>query len=117
MRHEIIPSSLFTENRKRLKEHLPPCSLAVINANDIPPTNADGSTIPTPNSDLFYLSGIEQEESLLVIAPDALDEKLREVLFVREPSAHLKTWEGHKHSRSEAQAISGIREIKWLSEF
>ena len=117
MRHENIPSALFTENRTRLKERLPASSLAVVNANDIPPTNADGSTIPIPNSDLFYLSGIEQEESILVIAPDALDEKMREVLFVREPSAHLKTWEGHKHPKDEAQAISGIQEVKWLTDF
>ena len=117
MRHETIPSTLFTDNRKRLKERLPASSVAVVNANDIPPTNADGSTIPIPNSDLFYLSGIEQEESILVIAPDALDEKMREVLFVREPSAHLKTWEGHKHPKDEAQAISGIKEVKWLTEF
>ena len=117
MRHETIPSALFTDNRARLKARLPAGSLAVVNANDIPPTNADGSTIPIPNSDLFYLSGIEQEESILVIAPDALDEKMREVLFVREPSAHLKTWEGHKHSKSEVQAISGIKEVKWLTDF
>ena len=117
MRHENIPSALFTENRARLKARLPAGSLAVVNANDIPPTNADGSTIPTPNSDLFYLSGIEQEESILVIAPDALDEKMREVLFVREPSAHLMTWEGHKHPKSEVQGISGIREVKWLTDF
>ena len=117
MRHETIPSTLFTENRARLRERLPAGSLAVVNANDIPPTNADGSTIPIPNSDLFYLSGIEQEESILIIAPDALDEKMREVLFVREPSAHLKTWEGHKHPKGEAQGISGIKEVKWLTDF
>ncbi len=117
MRHENIPSALFTENRARLKERLPAGSLAIVNASDIPPTNADGTTIPTPNSDLFYLSGIEQEESILVIAPDALDEKMREVLFVREPNAHLKTWEGHKHPKSEAQGISGIKEVKWLADF
>jgi len=117
MRHQTIPSTLFTENRARLRERLSSSSLAVVNANDIPPTNADGTTIPVPNSDLFYLSGIEQEESILVIAPDALDEKMREVLFVREPSPHLKTWEGHKLSKSEAQGISGISEVKWLTEF
>ena len=117
MRHEAIPATLFIENRERLKARLSAGSLAVVNANDIPPTNADGTKIPTPNSDLFYLSGIEQEETILVIAPDALDEKMREVLFVREPNAHLKTWEGHKHPKSEAQAISGIREIKWITEF
>ncbi len=117
MRHEAIPSTLFSENRARLKARLLPGSLAVVNANDIPPTNADGTKIATPNSDLFYLTGIEQEETILVLAPDALDEKLREVLFVREPNAHLKTWEGHKHPKAEAQTISGIKEVKWLTEF
>ena len=117
MRHEAIPSTLFRENRARLKARLLPGSLAVVNANDIPPTNADGTRIPIPNSDLFYLTGIEQEETILLLAPDALDEKLREVLFVRQPNAHLKTWEGHKHPKDEAQAISGIKEIKWLTEF
>jgi Xaa-Pro aminopeptidase len=117
MRHEVIPSTLFSENRARLKARLLPGSLAVVNANDIPPTNADGTKIATPNSDLFYLTGIEQEETILVLAPDALDEKLREVLFVREPNAHLKTWEGHKHPKDEAQTISGIKEVKWLTEF
>ena len=72
-----------------------------------------------PNSDprLFYLAGIEQEESVLVLAPDAHDPRLREVLFLREPNEHLKVWEGHKHSKDEATAISGIATVKWLSEF
>ena len=117
MRHEAIPATLFIENRARLKSRLLPGSLAVVNANDIPPTNADGTRMPIPNSDLFYLTGIEQEETMLLLAPDAHDEKLREVLFVREPNAHLKTWEGHKHPKDEAQAISGIKEVKWLTEF
>lgn len=117
MRHEAIPATLFIENRARLKSRLLPGSLAVVNANDIPPTNADGTRMPIPNSDLFYLTGIEQEETMLLLAPDAHDEKLREVLFIREPNAHLKTWEGHKHPKDEAQAISGIKEVKWLTEF
>ncbi len=117
MRHEAIASTLFIENRARLKSRLPTGSLAVVNANDIPPTNADGTKIPTPNSDLFYLSGIEQEETILVLAPDAFDEKMREILFIREPNAHLKTWEGHKHPKTEAQSISGVKEIRWLTEF
>ena len=117
MRHEPIPARLFVKNREALGPKMLPASLAILNANDIPPTNADGSTIPVPNSDLFYLSGIEQEESILVLAPDAHDPKTREMLFLREPSEHLKIWEGHKHSKDEARRISGIREIKWLTEF
>ena len=84
MRHEPIPATLFVKNREALGQKMLPASLAILNANDIPPTNADGSTIPVPNSDLFYLSGIEQEESILVLAPDAHDPKTREMLFLRE---------------------------------
>jgi Xaa-Pro aminopeptidase len=117
MRHAPIDAKLFVQNRNRLAARLLPHSLAVINANDIPPTNADGSLPLPPNSDLFHLSGIEQEESLLVIAPDAFDEKQREILFVRQPNEHLKIWEGYKHSKEDAQKISGIKTVKWLSEF
>jgi len=117
MRHAPIDSKLFVENRERLKKLLPPRSLAIVNANDVLPTNADGSLALHPNSDLFYLTGIEQEESLLLLAPDAFEPKHREILFVREPSEHLKIWEGHKHSKDEATKISGIKQVKWLSEF
>jgi len=117
MRHAPIDSKLFTENRERLKKLLPPKSLAIVNANDIPPTNADGSLMMQPNSDLFYLTGIEQEESILLLAPDAHEPKHREILFVREPNEHLKIWEGHKHSKDEATKISGVKQVKWLSEF
>lgn len=116
MRHQAIDSGLFVENRERLKKLLLPNSLAVVNANDVLPTNADGSLPLVANADLFYLTGIEQEESLLLIAPDAFDPKLREVLFLREPSEHLKIWEGYKHSMEDAQKISGIKTVKWLSE-
>ena len=117
MRHAPIDSKLFTENRERLKKLLPPKSLAIVNANDVLPTNADGSLVMHPNSDLFYLTGIEQEESILLLAPDAFDPKHREILFLREPSEHLKIWEGHKHTKDAATKISGIPQIKWLSEF
>lgn len=116
MRHHPISAALFQENRRRLAERLAPRSLAIVNSNDIPPTNADGSLPIVPNSDLFYLTGIEQEESLLVLAPQAHDEARREILFLREPNEHLKIWEGQKHSKEEAQKISGVREVRWLHE-
>ena len=117
MRHAPIDPQLFVENRRRLAARLRPNSLAVVNASDIPPTNSDGTLVIVPNSDLFYLTGIEQEESILLIAPDSFDPKLREVLFVRESNDTLKVWEGHKHSKEEARKISGIQNVKWLSEF
>lgn len=117
MRHAPIDSKLFIENRDRLKKLLLPKSLAIVNANDVLPTNADGSLPLHPNSDLFHLTGIEQEESILLLAPDAHEPKHREILFLREPNEHLKIWEGHKHSKDEATEISGIKQVKWLAEF
>jgi len=102
MRHKRIDPKLFADNRRRLAELLLPNSVAVVNANDLLPANADATLMMQPNSDLFYLTGIEQEETVLLMAPDAPDEKLREVLFLRQPSEHLKTWEGHKLSKEEA---------------
>ncbi len=92
-------------------------SPAVVNSNDIPPTSADGVLPMQPNPDLFYLTGIVQEQTILLLAPEAQDEKLREVLFLREPEAHLRTWEGDKLSKEEAQRISGIESVRWLREF
>ncbi len=117
MRYQPPTAELFKQNRQRLVEWLPPGTLAVVNANDILPTNADGTLSLIPNSDLFYLSGIEQEESILVLFPDADDEKHREVLFLREPNEMMELWEGHKLTRDEARAISGIQRVHWLSEF
>jgi Xaa-Pro aminopeptidase len=117
MRHLPIDSQLFIDNRQRLRKLLVPNALAIVNANDVLPTNSDGTLVMQPNSDLFYLSGIEQEESILLLAPEAFDERLREVLFLREPSEHLKIWEGHKLSKEEATKISGVNTVKWLSEF
>ena len=109
MRYEPIDPRLFTANRTRLKGLLLPNSLVVLNANDICPTNADGTIGTPPNSDLFYLSGVEQEQTMLVVYPDADEEKHREILFLREPTSENELWEGHKLTRKEAQAITGIQ--------
>jgi len=112
-----LPAALFTLHRARLVQKLLPCSLAVFNANDVMPTNADGVMGYHQNADLFYLTGIHQEETILLLAPAAADPKLREVLFVRETSEQLATWEGHKLTPEQTTAISGINNVKWLSEF
>ena len=117
MRHSAINSNLFSQSRKDLCEKLPKKALAITNANDVLTTNADGSLPIHPNSDLFYLSGIEQEESILILFPDASNPKHREVLFLREPSEHLKIWEGYKHSKEDAQKISGIETVYWTKDF
>ena len=117
MRHAPISPELFVENRQRLRALLPPKSVAFLNANDVPPTNADGSLTGVPNSDFFYLSGVEQEDSILVLAPDAHDPKHREILFLRETNDHIARWEGHKLTKEEARKLTGIRTIMWLEEF
>ncbi len=117
MRAINFDSKLFSGNRERLMNLMLPNSIAVANANDIPPTNADGSMATIPNSDLFYLTGVSQEQSLVLLFPDAPEENLREILFLREPSVHAQIWEGHKLTKEEARKISGIQNIQWLSEF
>lgn len=117
MRHEPIGQNLFTTNRKRLVKLLKPNSIAVFNANDIMPTNADGTLGFKQNSDLYYLTGIHQEESILVVCPDFPDKNLREVLFIKEPNELMEKWEGHKLTKKEATDISGVPSVMWLSGF
>jgi Xaa-Pro aminopeptidase len=81
------------------------------------PTNADGTMPFRQNSDLLYLSGIDQEESILILFPDHPDEKMREILFLRETNEEIAIWEGHKYTKPEAADISGIKQVKWLSQF
>jgi Xaa-Pro aminopeptidase len=117
MRHSPIAPRLFIENRLRLKALMEPRTLAVVQANDILPTNADGTIRLIQNSDLFYLTGVNQEETILLLCPDALDEKHREILFLRETNEQIATWEGHKLTKEQARERTGIREVRWLAEF
>jgi Xaa-Pro aminopeptidase len=117
VRYAPIDPQLFIENRNRLKGLLLPNSLVALNANDLLPTNADGSLPLIPNSDLFHLSGVEQEQSILILYPDADDEKHREMLFLRETNEELATWEGHKLTKDEARKVSGIQQVHWLEDF
>jgi Xaa-Pro aminopeptidase len=117
MRYRLPDSSLFSRNRKNLAAQMLPNSLAIVNANDILPTNADGSLVMRPNSDLFYLTGVEQEESILLVYPDAHEENMREILFLRETNDLIAIWEGHKLTKEEARKVSGIKRVEWLSEF
>jgi Xaa-Pro aminopeptidase len=117
MRYANISKDLFVLNRKRLVSELKPNSVAVFNSNDSMPTNADGTMRFRQNSDLYYLTGVDQEETLLVICPDYPDKKMREVLFVRETSEQIATWEGHKLTKAEAREVSGIETVLWTSDF
>ena len=116
MRYSTIPVSLFISNRKNLTGSLKPKSIAIFNSNDIMPTNADGTMGFKQNSDLFYLSGIDQEESMLFLFPDAPEEKFKEILFLRETNETIAIWEGHKFTKEEASQISGVKTVYWLSQ-
>jgi Xaa-Pro aminopeptidase len=117
MRYGTINKDLFISNRKNLLKHLKDNSIVVVNANDILPTNADGTMRFRQNSDLFYLSGVDQEETILVLCPDFPDKKYHEVLFLKETNEHIATWEGHKLTKEEARAQTGIETVLWVSEF
>ncbi len=117
MKYRPIPKALFELNRENLKKRLKPNSVVLIRANDIMPTNADGTLPFYQNTNLFYLTGVDQEESLLLLAPDFPNEKMREILFLRETNEHIAVWEGHKLTKEEGRATSGIENIKWTQEF
>ena len=117
MRYENIGKELFIDNRKRLVKELKPGSLALFNSNDIMPTNADGTHAFRQNNDLFYLTGMEQEESMLLICPGFPEKKYREVLFLREANELMERWEGHKFTKQEAKEVCGIETVAWLSDF
>ena len=116
MRHAAIESDLFCAHRSRLAAELPAKSLALVHAADVFPTNGDGVLRLVPAADLFWLAGIEQVETVLLLAPDAVEPSHREILFLREPSPHLATWEGDSLSREDAQRISGIKTVRWITD-
>jgi len=117
MRYKRIDKQLFIENRERFVSLMEPNSVAILRANDIMPTNADGIMGFAQNNDLFYLSGIDQEETILMLFPDHVKEELREVLFVKETNDHIKIWDGEKLTKEQAQEFSGIKNVQWVQRF
>ena len=117
MKYNALPSSFYCNTRQAFINKLNASSLAIFNSNDIYPIGAD-STLPfEQHRDIFYLSGIDQEESILILFPDALEEKHREILFIRKTDEHIAIWEGAKLTKIEAEKISGIQTIYWLEDF
>jgi Xaa-Pro aminopeptidase len=117
MRYDSIPVSLFENNRKRFIAKMQNNSLAILTSNDVMPNNADDVMGFAQNNDLFYLSGIEQDETILVLYPDAFKEENRAVLFVKEVSEQTLIWDGDFLSKEKVSAISGIKNVKWIHEF
>ena len=117
MKYNALPSSFYCNTRQAFTNKLNGSSLAIFNSNDIYPIGAD-STLPfEQHRDIFYLSGIDQEESILILFPDALEEKHREILFIRKTDEHVAIWEGAKLTKIQAEKISGIQTIYWLEDF
>ncbi|WP_411894102.1 aminopeptidase P family protein [Winogradskyella sp. A2] len=116
MKYDSIDSKLFVKNRKNFAKYMQPSSLAVFNSNDIYPVSAD-STLPfAQHRDIFYLSGVDQEESILVLFPDCPKEKHREILFLKETNDHIAVWEGEKLTKAKAFETSGIKTVYWLQD-
>jgi len=117
MRYTPADKKLYIENRKKFCSHLTARSLAVFNSNDIMPTSADGTMPFIQQTDLFYLSGIDQEESILLVFPEAIEKHNREILFIKETNEEIAIWEGHKYTKDEARGLSGIQSVYWTSQF
>ena len=117
MKYSAIKKDLYIDNRKNFSKHLKPNSLALFVSNDILPTNGDGSLGFIQNSDLLHLSGVDQEDTILLIYPDAKDGKQKEILFIKETSELIAIWEGAKLTKQQATDVSGIINIMWFQEF
>ncbi|MDG1731016.1 MAG: Xaa-Pro aminopeptidase [Algibacter sp.] len=116
MKYFPIDKSLFIKNRTKFKSKMKSNSLAVFNSNDIYPISAD-STMPfEQHRDIFYLSGVDQEESILILFPDCPKEKHREILFLKETNEHIAIWEGEKLTKEKAFETSGIKTVYWLQD-
>lgn len=117
MKYQSINSELFVKNRAKFIAQMQPNALAVFNSNDIFSTGAD-STLPFhQHRNIFYLSGIDQEESILVLFPDAKNTKHKEILFVKETNEHIAIWEGAKLSKKQATEVSAVQTVYWLKDF
>ena len=117
MRYIPLSAATHREHRARFRQHLEKGGLALFHSNDIMPTSADGSMPFKQASDIFHLTGIDQEETILLLFPDAVDPKDREILFVRETSELIAIWEGAKFSQQEARDLSGIATVLWTSSY
>ena len=117
MKYTPIDRNLFIKNRKKFVAEMKKSSIAVFNSNDIYPVSAD-STLPfAQHRDIFYLSGVDQEESILLLFPDAPYEHQREILFLKETNEHIAIWEGAKLTKEKAFETSGVKSVIWLQDF
>jgi len=117
MKYLTINEHLFINNRKNFVSRIKPSSIAIFNSNDEFPRSGDQTFVFKQNADFFYLTGIDQEQSILVLFPDCPNSAYKEVLFLRQTNEHIAVWEGHKYTKEEARKASGIESVYWLSEY
>ncbi|MGN8056920.1 aminopeptidase P family protein [Pedobacter sp. 22163] len=117
MKYPTIDQSLFILNRRNFSNYLKNNSLAIFNSSDEFPRSGDQNFIFKQNPDLFYLSGIDQEQTILLLYPDCPNPLYREVLFLRQTNDYIKVWEGYKYTKEQAKAASGIQAVYWLEDF
>ena len=117
MKYAPIDRTLFIDNRKKFTAKLLPESIAIFHSNDEMPRNGDQNFPFRQQSDLFWLCGIDQEQTVLVFCPQHPLPEYREMLFLRRTNEHIAVWEGHKYTKEEATRTSGIKKVYWLSQF
>ena len=117
MKYLPVNELLFINNRKNFVSRIKLSSIAIFNSNDEFPRSGDQSFVFKQNADFFYLTGIDQEQSILILFPDCPNSQYKEVLFLRQTNEHIAVWEGHKYTKEEAKKASGIENVYWLSEF
>ena len=117
MKYLPVNELLFINNRKNFVSRIKLSSIAIFNSNDEFPRSGDQSFVFKQNADFFYLTGIDQEQSILILFPDCPNSQYKEVLFLRQTNEHIAVWEGHKYTKEEARKASGIENVYWLSEF
>src|ERR1043165_9514655 len=117
MKYAPINQRLYVDNRKRFTAMLKPNSIAFFNSNDEMPRNGDQNFPFRQNSDLLWLTGIDQEQTIAVSCPDHPLPEYREALFLRKTNDHIAVWEGHKYTKEEAREASGIQQVYWVDDF
>jgi Xaa-Pro aminopeptidase len=115
-RYDLFDNELFKNNRRRLARELKPHSVAIFRSNDMMPKSGDLLFKYRQNADFFYLTGIDQEDCILMVYPDCVKEKFREVLFIKKTNEHIQVWEGYKYSKEDATKVSGIENVIWLDD-
>ncbi|MCB0695403.1 MAG: aminopeptidase P N-terminal domain-containing protein, partial [Saprospiraceae bacterium] len=116
MRYDPIDPQLFVQNRRRFAREMKPDSIAIFHSNDQMPRNGDQFFEYRQNSNLFYLSGLDQPEVIVVLFPDCIKDAFREVAFIKRSNEKISIWEGYKYTKEDARKVSGIDKVYFLDE-